>query len=269
MPIITGQHSAQANFTIVPNLYLRDKALSWRARGLLAYLMSMQPGWSMSIDQLTAAGMEGRNAVRSALWELEKAGYLVRQQTNENGRFGESIWKTQDPDQGSQKPLADKPLAKKPLAENQPTKNTIEEELIKENYKKTNQSDFENFADNGFEDFWDAYPRKVAKAKAREAYLKAIQKTTPEQLAKKARAYADEPGRDDAFTKHPATWLNAEGWDDYYAADRRETAEQKRLAELEATRRMIAETERPRQPLPKCQHGLLPARCKKCLRGLK
>jgi Helix-turn-helix domain len=66
-----------------------------------------------------------------------------------------------------------------------------------------------------FEEWWKIYPRKVAKGAARKAYASALKKATPEQINTGALRYAAErTGQDDKYTKHPATWLNAECWAD-------------------------------------------------------
>ena len=65
-----------------------------------------------------------------------------------------------------------------------------------------------------FETFWATYPRKEAKRQAWKAWGKAIERATPEQITAGARRYADDPNRSEQFTKHGATWLNADGWED-------------------------------------------------------
>lgn len=64
------------DFTIIPNRVLRDDAVSYRARGLLVYLLSQPPGWLISSSRLALQTGEGRDAVRTALRELMCAGYL-------------------------------------------------------------------------------------------------------------------------------------------------------------------------------------------------
>ena len=69
-----------------------------------------------------------------------------------------------------------------------------------------------------FEQFWQAYPRKVGKGKAREAYTKALRVTDPATLTDQARRYAQSvQGKDPQYVAHPSTWLNQERWHDEYA----------------------------------------------------
>ena len=66
-----------------------------------------------------------------------------------------------------------------------------------------------------FDDFWSAWPRKVKKPNALRAWEKAIKRARPEQIVAAAIAYRDNPGRPDLrYIPHPATWLNADSWND-------------------------------------------------------
>lgn len=79
-----------ARFTILDNEIIRNHALSFRARGILAYLLSMPDGWSVSSHHLAKVGAEGRTAVRTGLAELVEHGYLVRERRQDpsTGRWG-------------------------------------------------------------------------------------------------------------------------------------------------------------------------------------
>lgn len=65
-----------------------------------------------------------------------------------------------------------------------------------------------------FTQFWDTYPRKVGKRKAQAAYKTALKRASPEAIQAGAERYRDDPNREDAYTAHPTTWLNRDGWDD-------------------------------------------------------
>jgi hypothetical protein len=66
---------------------------------------------------------------------------------------------------------------------------------------------------DGFEEFWQEVPRKAGKGSARKAYAQAIKKADPQTLIAAIQRYAEERrGKDEKYTAHPATWLNAERW---------------------------------------------------------
>lgn len=65
-----------------------------------------------------------------------------------------------------------------------------------------------------FEEFWNAYPKKVGKKSALKAWTQAIKDAKPETIITGAIAYAKDPTRKEPYTAHPATWLNAGRWMD-------------------------------------------------------
>lgn len=80
------------HFTTIPNTFLRDKRLSFRARGLAAMILSNTADWNVSCGWLETQATEGREAVRAALDELQKLGYAtLEKHTGERGRFS-YIW---------------------------------------------------------------------------------------------------------------------------------------------------------------------------------
>lgn len=66
--------------------------------------------------------------------------------------------------------------------------------------------------DRDFEDFWQAYPRKVGKEAARRAWVVAIKRAPVAQIA--AGLNAAKWPDDRQFIPHPATWLNQGRWQD-------------------------------------------------------
>lgn len=71
-----------------------------------------------------------------------------------------------------------------------------------------------------FEAFWAVYPRKAGKRAAREAWAKAVKRANPADIIAGAVRYRDDPNRDDAYTKYPQGWLNADRWEDDPLPDR-------------------------------------------------
>ncbi len=87
MRIIRSPSEAGSGFTQVPNLAVRDARLSFRARGVHAFLLShVDEGWKSGAEFLSKHGKEGRDAIEKALSELESFGY-IRREKRQNG-FG-------------------------------------------------------------------------------------------------------------------------------------------------------------------------------------
>lgn len=78
-----------SNFTILSNAVLNDDRLSFRARGVLIWLLSKPDDWRTRSDSIASQSpKEGRDAIRSALRELAELGYLVREKfQNELGQW--------------------------------------------------------------------------------------------------------------------------------------------------------------------------------------
>lgn len=75
-----------ANYTTISNVFLRDKELSLKAKGLLATILSLPENWDFSIKGICAAIKEGTTAVYSAIDELKERGYCkVVTNRNEKG----------------------------------------------------------------------------------------------------------------------------------------------------------------------------------------
>ena len=78
----------QGNFDIVDRKTVRDKSLSYRARGVLMRLLSNADGYSMTAIDLARDGKEGRDAILAALKELREKDYLLtRRFQNEQGKW--------------------------------------------------------------------------------------------------------------------------------------------------------------------------------------
>lgn len=88
-----------ASFTMVRNCWARDRRISLKAKGLLTYLLSHAEGYRCSQAQMVRESDDGKDAVRTALSELERAGYLtrVRDQRAARGRFAEDDYTLSDP----------------------------------------------------------------------------------------------------------------------------------------------------------------------------
>ena len=72
-------------YTVMSNHHLRNKDLSLKAKGLLSQMLSLPEDWDFTLKGLSLINRESIDAIRTAVWELEKARYITRQQ-NRDGR---------------------------------------------------------------------------------------------------------------------------------------------------------------------------------------
>jgi hypothetical protein len=122
------------DFTTLPNDLIRDRRLSWKALGLVVYILSLPDDFHLRLSYLTKQKKDGRDGTRTGLKELERAGYLtIRQERGERGKFTQVIWEVTDSpndhftDQKSpcsENPNTVNPNATKPNSENPTLINT-------------------------------------------------------------------------------------------------------------------------------------------------
>ena len=68
------------DYTIMSNHHLKDRRLSLKAKGLLSMMLSLPKEWDYTLKGLARISREGVDAIRGALRELEKEGYVIRRQ---------------------------------------------------------------------------------------------------------------------------------------------------------------------------------------------
>lgn len=121
------------DFTVIRNAPLENKALSLKAKGLWAFLMSKPDGWQVSVRGLEVQLLEGKDAIMSALKELETVGlYRKSAQRNSKGHL-------EYQDFVYDKPCAVNPSTEKPNTENplQVKTDRVKTDLVKTNTNTT------------------------------------------------------------------------------------------------------------------------------------
>ena len=76
------------NYTVMSNYHLKDKNLSFKAKGLLSYMLSLPDDWDYSIQGLCKASKDNDFSIRSTLKELQENNYLkITKERNKKGQF--------------------------------------------------------------------------------------------------------------------------------------------------------------------------------------
>lgn len=148
------------DFTVIPNEIIRNKEMSCNAKMILITMLSLPPEWDFSVNGLALLVKEGRDAVSSALKELEKFGYITRKRERfSDGTLGVMVYTVyQYPVEESERtlntrgfePKTEKPTLAEPTLDNpkQYNKDYINNQNNKEStnrYNSANESHDRNF----------------------------------------------------------------------------------------------------------------------------
>ena len=76
------------NYTVMSNYHLQDRNLSYKAKGLLSYMLSLPSDWDYSLSGLVAISKESKDCIRTILNELKVNHYLeIEKHRGEKGLF--------------------------------------------------------------------------------------------------------------------------------------------------------------------------------------
>ena len=116
-------------YTVMSNHHLRNKELSLKAKGLLSQMLSLQEDWDYTLAGLSYINRESIDAIRTAVWELEKAGYITRRQgRDEKGKMTAieyTIYEQPQPP-ALKNPTADNPILENPTPDNPTSENPMQ-----------------------------------------------------------------------------------------------------------------------------------------------
>ena len=118
------------NYTVMSNHHLRNEGLSLKAKGLLSQMLSLPEKWDYTLAGLSHINRESVDAIRTAVQELEKSGYIYRsRERKDNGQLGGAEYvireQPQEPDSGTTTPISGLPTQNKPILENPTQVNSI------------------------------------------------------------------------------------------------------------------------------------------------
>mgnify|MGYP000812749891 CR=1 FL=1 len=117
-------------YTVMSNHHLRNKELSLKAKGLLSQMLSLPEDWDYTLAGLSYINRESIDAIRTAVWELEKAGYITRRQgRDEKGKMTAIEYTIYEQPQPPELdcPVLENPTADNPILENPTTDNPTSE----------------------------------------------------------------------------------------------------------------------------------------------
>jgi hypothetical protein len=123
-----------------------------------------------------------------------------------------------------------------------------------------------------FEEFWNEYPKKADKRRAQKSFISAIKRAKFEDLIAGAIAYKQSVvDTDFQFVKNPATWLNADAWENAITpsaeSEAAARANARKQSDLESSKLFLDEQKKLSmlsRPAPTCKHGNSIVSCGEC-----
>lgn len=78
-----------SNYVTMNRAALNDKRLSWRAKGIMAYLLSMPDDWVFYMEELQTHSTDGKTSFTNGFKELKDCGYVERKpiKDDESGKI--------------------------------------------------------------------------------------------------------------------------------------------------------------------------------------
>ena len=114
-------------YTVMSNHHLRNRDLTLKAKGLLSQMLSLPDNWDYTLAGLSRINRESIDAIRTAVWELEKAGYITRRQgRDEKGKMAAIEYTIYELPQ-LENPILENPTTDNPMLENPMTDNPTSE----------------------------------------------------------------------------------------------------------------------------------------------
>ena len=103
-------------YTVMSNHHLRNKELTLKAKGLLSQMLSLPENWDYTLAGLSHINKESIDAIRTAVLELEKTGYIERSQgRDEKGKMTAITYTIYEQPQS---PVLENPTTDNPTSEN-------------------------------------------------------------------------------------------------------------------------------------------------------
>lgn len=196
------------NFTIISNVFLRDKDLSIKAKGFLAVVMGLPDDWDFTINGICSIIKEGKTAVYNVINELKEKRYCrIESCRDEKGQMAGNDYFFYE------EPYSDQPHTENPNVDNKPQLST---NIKKKAINKELNNNSSNTFDTSFVDrMYQLYPTKCPKRgcslgksyKDKEKIKKLLKQYTEAEIEKVIRHEIEEK-YDKQYMSNFSTFLN-------------------------------------------------------------
>ena len=217
------------NYTTIHNEFLKRKDLSWKAKGIMTYLLSLPDDWVVNLDEIKRNATDGESSFRSGWKELVSSGYVSRQPVRDKKTKKIDYWETVIKESvsegkshnvenhnvgihqvGNHKVDNRELLSTKELSTNKPITNIQKEHQPSDDGQSTSER---------FEVLWKEYPKKQGKKKALTYYKRSIKNGVTDEVIMQGiedyKKYLDV-NKSWLSPMDGSRWFNEERWNDEY-----------------------------------------------------
>ncbi|TEA81388.1 DnaD domain protein [Bacillus thuringiensis] len=129
-----------SNYSVINNTGLKDERLSWKAKGILAYALTLPDDWTFHISELARHAKDGEDSLRTGFKELKELGYVKRYPVRDGNTKKITRWDTE---------IYEMPQRDMPQMENQDVVKPYEEnqKLLNTNRLNTNKRNNNDYDD--------------------------------------------------------------------------------------------------------------------------
>lgn len=129
-----------SNYSVINNTGLKDERLSWKAKGILAYALTLPDDWTFHISELARHAKDGEDSLRTGFKELKELGYVKRYPVRDGNTKKITRWDTE---------IYETPQRNMPQVENQDVVKPYEEnqKLLNTNRLTTNKRNTNHYDD--------------------------------------------------------------------------------------------------------------------------
>ena len=205
--IFRVEKDANNPFVMIDKRIFENEKLSYKAKGILGYLLSRPNDWVVMAVDIKNRSTDGKDSVASGIQELIEHGYIVKtEQPRQAGKFATCDYVVYECPINTESNRSGKTDTDKPQRKNRNGKTAA---TNTDNTKKENT----NTLNVSFDDFWNLYDKKVGdKEKIKTKWVK-LKDSEREAIMNHLPLYKkSQPNK--KYRKDPSTYLNNKSWND-------------------------------------------------------
>ncbi|MEN3088809.1 MAG: replication protein [Staphylococcus pseudoxylosus] len=203
------------SFVTVHKDFIHDDNLSWKAKGILLYLLSRPDDWQVYETEIVKHSSDGLSGLKSGIKELEQVGYIQRnRKRDDKGRLKEYEYLVyEQPNHIRISNVGNSYIGKTYVGESHTTNNNSTNNDLTNNNNTNNDSNTSatDVTRERFEEWWKLYDKKLDKKKAFSLFKSALKEHSYETIMNGTREYL-KTITNKQYQKYPKTFLSQESY---------------------------------------------------------